>query len=107
MSHWLTTQSILMCPHAGAVTKVAAPRVTILGAPVLTKPALSPVVGCSLASAPSGPCATASFPPAPTRVTVDGAAVLLSSDLAQCTFQSGAAAGPALVVVFQQRVTVS
>jgi hypothetical protein len=75
------------CPHAGhAQAIVAYPRITVAGQPVVTRPVAWLVAGCALPSAAGGPCISAEFFTAATRVTSLGQPLLLSDSQATCTY---------------------
>ena len=77
----------VLCSHAGQATPAAPnPRVTVMGQPVVTIASPYLVVGCTLPPPPAanGPCVTAQFVTAATRVTVGGQPVLLLDSQAVC-----------------------
>jgi hypothetical protein len=77
----------VMCMHAGQAQPTAPnPRVKVGGQPVTTQTAPYTVAGCSFVPpAGNGPCVTAQFITAATRVRVGGAPVLLQDSQALCT----------------------
>jgi uncharacterized Zn-binding protein involved in type VI secretion len=93
----------VLCLHAGQAQPVAvSPRVSVAGQPVVTQPTLYTVAGCTLPPPPvaNGPCVTAQWVTAATRVRVGGVPVLLQNSQAVC-----APTGTGLnVVVTQVRV---
>ncbi|HEV3049969.1 MAG TPA: hypothetical protein VGX50_06660 [Longimicrobium sp.] len=94
----------VMCSHAGQATPTAPnPRVLVGGQPVATLGAPWVVAGCALPPPPAanGPCVTAQFVTASTRVLVVGQPVLLFDSQAVCA-PTGT---PVIPVVSQIRVT--
>ena len=77
----------VLCAHGGQATPVKPePSVLINGQPVVTASSPYAIAGCSLPAptAGNGPCATAQFTSAATRVTVLGQPVLLQDSQATC-----------------------
>ena len=94
----------VQCVHAGQAVPVAVnPRVTVSGHPVATLTSTYTVAGCTLPppTAGNGPCVTAQFVSAATRILADGQPVLLLDSQAVCA-PTGT---PLLVVGTQTRVT--
>jgi hypothetical protein len=94
----------VMCAHAGQATPVAPnPRVLVSGQPTVALTSLYSVAGCTLPppSAANGPCVTAQYVTAATRVTSNAVPLLLIDSQAICT-PSGT---PLLASVTQTRVT--
>lgn len=93
------------CSHAPgqATPTVTNPRVTVSGQPIVTLPGPYTVAGCSMPppSAGNGPCVTAQFTTAATRITASGQPVLLQDSQAICA-PTGT---PLLIVATQTRVT--
>ena len=93
----------VLCLHAGQAQPIASnPRVKASGQPVVTQPNGYTVAGCTLPPPPAanGPCVTAQWLTAATRVRAGGMPVLLQDSQALC-----APTGTGLnVVVTQQRV---
>ena len=86
MSNVLDDRSVLTCAHQGKVQlKPSGRKVTIEGSAVLTGADVLAVSACTLPPAAGGPCKTASFATAATRVTVSGQPVLVSSGVATCS----------------------
>lgn len=74
----------VLCAHGGQATPSAPmPRVLVSGQPVVTQAAPWLVAGCPNAAA-VGPCLTAQWVVAATRVLAGGQPVLLMSSLAVC-----------------------
>jgi len=76
----------VLCAHAGfAQPTMPNPRVMVSGQPVVTMAAPYVVTGCTLPPTAGGPCATAQWVSAATRVLADGAPVLLLDSQAICS----------------------
>ena len=94
----------VMCSHAGQATPtVVNLRVTVSGQPIVMITSPYVVAGCVLPppTAANGPCVTAQFVTAATRITSNGQPVLLFDSQAVCV-PTGT---PLLVVAAQTRVT--
>ncbi len=94
----------VLCSHAGQATPtVVNPRVTVSGQPIVMMTSPYVVAGCVLPTPPAanGPCVTAQFVTAATRITSNGQPVLLLDSQAVCV-PTGT---PLLVVATQTRVT--
>ena len=92
------------CSHLGqAVPTVTNPRVTVSGQPIVTLSAPYTVAGCVMPPpiAGNGPCVTAQFLTAATRITAGGQPVLLQDSQSICA-PTGT---PLLILVTQTRVT--
>ncbi len=92
--------AIVQCMHAGqAQPTVPNPRVKVSGQPIVTQPGPYAIAGCTLPSPPvaNGPCATAQWLTAATRVKASGLPVLLQDSQAVCT-----PTGTGLTVVMTQ-----
>lgn len=91
----------VLCAHAGqAQATVPNPRVRVSGQPVTTLGPPYAVAGCVLPSTAGGPCVTANWMVAATRVRAGGQPVLLRDSVAVCV-PTGT---PLTVVVTQPRV---
>lgn len=93
----------VLCAHAGqAMPTIANPRVTVSGQPTVTVTAPYVVAGCTLPPPPAanGPCVTAQFVTAATRITSNGQPLLLLDSQAICA----PTATPLVTVVTQVRV---
>lgn len=93
----------VQCMHGGqAIPTAPVPKVTVGGMAVATQTAPYSIAGCPFVPpGGTGPCVTAQWITAATRVTVNGAPVLLLDSQAACT-----PTGTGLVVVMaQKRVT--
>ncbi|WP_377305253.1 hypothetical protein [Rhodanobacter umsongensis] len=94
----------VLCSHGGQAQATAPnPRVTVSGQPSVTMPAPWLVAGCALPppTAANGPCVSAQFVTAATRVTSNGQPLLLIDSQAICA-PTGT---PLLIVTSQTRVT--
>src|SRR5580765_5319789 len=94
----------VLCSHAGqAQPTVVNPRVTVSGQPTVTLSAPYVVAGCTLPTPPAanGPCVTAQWVTAATRVTSNAQPLLLLDSQAICA----PTATPLMVVVTQTRAT--
>ncbi len=83
----LHASATVLCLHAGqAQPVVTSPRVRLGGQPAVTQPGGHVITGCTLPPPPAanGPCVTAQWVTAATRVTVGGAPVLLQDSQATC-----------------------
>lgn len=77
----------VQCMHAGQAQPVASnPRVKVGGQPIVTQSNSYTVAGCSMPppSAGNGPCVTAQWVSAATRVKAGGVAVLTKDSQAVC-----------------------
>ena len=92
-----------MCAHAGQAMPAAPnPRVTVSGQPTVTLATPYLVAGCPFVPpGGNGPCVTAQFVTAATRVTSNGQPLLLLDSQAICA-PTGT---PLLILVTQVRVT--
>ncbi|MGD2087583.1 MAG: hypothetical protein PVH61_15460 [Candidatus Aminicenantes bacterium] len=78
----------VMCSHGGqAQPTVVNSRVKVSGQPTVTTASTYTVSGCALPppSAGNGPCVTAQFSTAATRITSNGQPLLLADSQAICT----------------------
>lgn len=94
----------VQCAHGGQGVPVTTnPRVTVSGQPTATLTSTYTVGGCTLPppSAGNGPCVTAQFVSAATRILADGQPVLLLDSQAVCA-PTGT---PLLILGTQTRVT--
>jgi len=94
----------VMCAHAGqAQPTVPNPRVTVNGMPTVAISSPYVVAGCAFPPPPAGngPCVTAQFVTAATRVTSNGQPLLLLDSQAICA-PTGT---PLIIAVTQTRVT--
>ncbi len=94
----------VLCSHGGQAQATAPnPRVMVSGQPSVTLAAPWLVAGCALPPPPAanGPCITAQFVTAATRVTSNGQPLLLFDSQAICA-PTGT---PLLIVASQMRVT--
>jgi hypothetical protein len=95
----------VMCSHGGQATPATPfPRVKVAGQAVVTQSSPYTIAGCGFAPPNgNGPCATASFVSAATRILAGGAPVLLQDSVSVCV-PTGT---PTTVTVVQTRVTGS
>lgn len=96
----------VLCSHAGqAQPTVPNPRVTVTGQPTVAMTSPYVIAGCALPPPPgaNGPCVTAQFMTAATRVTSNGQPLLLLDSQAICA-PTGT---PLLIVQTQIRVTAT
>ncbi|MDR4480909.1 MAG: hypothetical protein R3B37_14335 [Nitrospira sp.] len=94
----------VMCSHAGQATPTSPnPRVLVSGQPTVALTSVYAVAGCTLPPPPAanGPCVTAQYVTAATRVSSSGQPLLLIDSQAICV-PSGT---PLLATVTQTRVT--
>jgi hypothetical protein len=94
----------VLCAHGGqAQPTVPNPRVMVNGMPTVTMVAPYVVAGCAMPPPPAGngPCVTAQWVTAATRITSNGQPLLLLDSQAICA-PTGT---PLLIVVTQPRVT--
>ena len=98
----LQVGATVMCAHGGqAQPTVPNPRVLLSGAPSVTMAAPWVVAGCPFVPPSPGPCVTAQWIVAATRVTSNGQPLLLMSGQAICMPTSA----PLLPIVAQTRVS--
>ncbi|MGH8071124.1 MAG: hypothetical protein ACRERE_39035 [Candidatus Entotheonellia bacterium] len=94
----------VLCAHGGqAQPTVPNPRITVSGQPIVMLTTPYVVAGCALPPPPAanGPCVTAQWVSAATRVTSNGQPVLLLDSQAMCA----PTATPLVVTVTQIRVS--
>src|SRR5690349_21266282 len=94
----------VICAHAGqAQPLVPNTRVTVSGQPTVTISSPYMIAGCTFPTPPlaNGPCVTAQFVSAATRVISDGLPLLLFDSQAICA----PTATPLFIIVTQTRVT--
>ena len=94
----------VQCMHAGQATPtVTNPRVTVTGQPTVNISAPYVIAGCTLPPPPAanGPCVTAQFLAAATRITSLGQPLLLLDSQSICT----PTGSPLLILTTQTRVT--
>jgi hypothetical protein len=87
MGYLLHENATVLCLHAGqAKPTVTDQRVKVSGQKIVTQTAPYAISGCSLPPPPAanGPCVTATWTSAATRVKASGLAVLLSDSQAIC-----------------------
>lgn len=75
----------VLCFHAGqAQPTVSDQRVRVSGQPVVAQPTIHIIAGCTLPPASGGPCVTAQWVTAATRIRASGLPVLLQDSQAIC-----------------------
>lgn len=75
----------VLCLHAGQAQPAAPfPRVKVSGQQIVIQPTIYNITGCALPSSAGGPCVTAQFITAATRVRAGGSPVLLKDSQAIC-----------------------
>lgn len=80
--------AMVLCAHGGqAVPTSVCPRVRVSGQAVVIQPTVYTIAGCSLPPPPAanGPCVTAQWITASTRLLAGGCPVLLSDSQAMST----------------------
>jgi hypothetical protein len=93
----------VMCAHGGQANPVVTnPRVKVGGQPIVDQTAVYTIAGCTFPPPPAGngPCVSANFITAATRVKANGIPVLLQDGQAICT-PTGT---PLMITVTQVRV---
>jgi hypothetical protein len=97
--------AVVTCTHGGQAQPTAPnPRVLVNGQPVVTLATPYVVAGCPFVPpGGNGPCVTAQFATAATRVTSNGQPLLLQDSQSVCT-PTGT---PLLPLVVQTRVTAT
>jgi hypothetical protein len=93
--------AVVLCMHGGQAQPTGPnPRVKVSGQPITTQPLPYAVAGCPFVPPAAGPCVTAQWVTAATRVRSNGMPVLLQDSVAVC-----APTGTGVqVVVTQMRV---
>jgi hypothetical protein len=94
----------VLCAHAGQAQPIATnPRVLVSSQPTVTIASPYAVAGCPFPVPAGGPCVTAQFVTAATRVTSNGQPLLLLDSRAICA-PTGT---PLVIVATQTRVTAT
>jgi hypothetical protein len=94
----ITSQTTVMCGHAGSATHVPTQlRVRAGGSPVAVATNQHMVAGCALSSVPSTPCTALTWTTPAMRVRVGGIPALVQSSVPM-------GIGPGIVTVGQVRV---
>lgn len=92
----------VQCIHAGMAQPVVTnPRVLVSGQPIATLASPYAVAGCTLSPGAGGPCVTAQWVTAATRVSAGGQPALLQDSQAVCA----PTGSPLLVFVTQPRTS--
>ena len=87
MGYMLDTSATVQCLHAGQAQPVASnPRVKMNGQPIVTQTNSYTVSGCTMPTPPNGngPCVSAQWTSAATRVKAGGTPVLTRDSQATC-----------------------
>lgn len=84
---FLHNGATVLCQHGGTATPMTVyPRVKVSGQPIVLKNSTYSVSGCSYApSSGNGPCVTAQWLSAATRIQANGIPILLKDSQAICT----------------------
>jgi len=82
----LHENATVLCSHPPGQAKptVTNPRVKVSGQKIVTQSSIYSISGCILPPQSGGPCATAQWTSAATRVKADGVSVLLADSKASC-----------------------
>lgn len=83
----LNTAATVLCMHGGQATPTTPDmRVRVDGQPAVTQPCMYAIAGCALPPPPAanGPCVTAQWVTAATRVRASGVPLLLQDSQAVC-----------------------
>ena len=81
----LHQEALVLCMHMGqARPAITNPRVKVSGRPVVLQPTIYTITGCTNLPQAGGPCATAQWITAATRVRSGGMPLLLQDSLAIC-----------------------
>jgi hypothetical protein len=103
----LTTNSQIMCMHGGqAILSTKNTKIFVDNAPVLLESDIHPVVGCPFTVGTKySPCVRIEWSAGANQVTVDGAAVLVQSNIGKCINAEGATQGVATIINTQMKVS--
>jgi hypothetical protein len=103
MASFLTSQSVMMCPHGGSVQATAtASNLTAGGAPVLTTSDVFVIAGCAfVVGVVPHPCTTIQWVQPTLKSTRSSVATLTESSLGFCVAADQAPQGPVQVVTTQ------
>jgi hypothetical protein len=100
----LDVGSTVVCAHGGHAQPLGeGARVSVLGRPAVTQSTPYALVGCTRPPAQGGPCLTAAYVTAATRVASLGVPLLLADSIGICS-PSGS---PLVTTTTQARVTAS
>ncbi|MFO1434153.1 MAG: hypothetical protein U1F76_29390 [Candidatus Competibacteraceae bacterium] len=92
----------VLCAHSGQAQPVTPnPRVMVMGQPTVTLAGTYVIAGCKLPPPSGGPCVTARFMTAATRIKSNGQPLLLLDSQATCA----PTATPLLITTTQTRVS--
>jgi len=85
-AEFLHQGATVQCLHSGqAQPTVTSPRVKVGNQPIVTQSSPYTVAGCTLPTQSGGPCVTAQFTSAATKVRAGGLPILLKTSQATCT----------------------
>jgi hypothetical protein len=99
----LSSDSILMCPHGGLITHVPSTGTTyrISGRPPMLLGDTFVIAGCPFFTGGIGPCITAQWLTASTKLIVLGRPVLTVNSIGMCMAANGAPHGPVIIAAHQ------
>ncbi|MFT3770702.1 MAG: hypothetical protein QM820_35200 [Minicystis sp.] len=100
MSNFLTTASVMQCPHGGMVSATPGSTKSKAGAPVLRPNDTFTVAGCPFTQSP---CASVEWPSPAGKTKVDGQPVLRQDDIGLCKSGAGAPQGSVIVSTTQPK----
>lgn len=81
----LHENATVQCTHTGSARPMTTnPKVSVGGQKIVTQDVTYQLSGCTLPTQSGGPCQTAQFTDAATKVRAGGKPVLLSSNKAKC-----------------------
>jgi hypothetical protein len=107
MSAFLTSASVLMCPHGGSVQIVpSSTNVQFAGTPAVTASDTFIIAGCAfvIGVVPS-PCVTVQWVQPATESTVGNNPTLTEASVGLCLAATQAPQGPVMIVSTQPRVS--
>ena len=107
MGAFLTTASVMMCPHGGTVTVTSSnARVNAGGSPILRSTDTFVIAGCPFVIGPSPhPCVTVQWLTQDLRSQVLSASTLSEASVGMCLAADQAPQGTVLVMSTQEQVT--
>ena len=106
MPGFLTTASVMMCPHGGTVT--ASPSSTSAqagGAPILTTADTFAIAGCTFAPGAASPCVSVQWVQGAAKSTRGGAPTLTSASVGLCLAATQAPQGSLVIASTQPQVS--
>lgn len=101
---FLTTRSVILCPHGGQVQLQSSARLEADGAPVLLQPDPQSIVGCAfqLPGPKPSPCVRLVWTTASLRSTVDDKPVVTHTSMGLCQSAEGLPQGPPNITLYQR-----